>query len=242
MLAGSIADSKLSTIATGNKVSGSALQLAATSGLEDNTGIRVKVGSALELNVSDEVNVTAGGVTNAMIAAAIDASKIADGSVSNAEFQYLGTVTSNVQTQLDAKLPLAGGTVSGDLNMGDNSITNVKELAHKSTQILDVNPVPNGDYSIAGYVRFAHIQFTSIQGAARDVFMPDPAGHVGKEMSICIYNDLSGHAVYLHNLHIKDWTISGPAISDRQQMAASFVSNGASWIPTAIGSVVTINN
>ena len=36
-------------------------------------------------------------------AAAIDASKIADGSVSNAEFQRLDGVTSDIQTQLDGK-------------------------------------------------------------------------------------------------------------------------------------------
>ena len=35
--------------------------------------------------------------------AAIDAAKIADGSVSNAEFQYLGGVTSDIQTQIDSK-------------------------------------------------------------------------------------------------------------------------------------------
>lgn len=48
------------------------------------------------------------GLANANIAsgAAIDASKIADGSVSNAEFQYLDGVTSAIQTQLDGKQPL----------------------------------------------------------------------------------------------------------------------------------------
>ena len=40
---------------------------------------------------------------NIKSAAAIDASKIADGSVSNAEFQRLDGVTSDIQTQLDAK-------------------------------------------------------------------------------------------------------------------------------------------
>lgn len=44
-------------------------------------------------------------VTNVKIAAAaaIDAAKIADGSVSNTEFQYLNGVTSAIQTQIDAK-------------------------------------------------------------------------------------------------------------------------------------------
>jgi len=41
-------------------------------------------------------------------AAAIDASKLADGSVSNTEFQYISTVTSNVQDQLDSKATATG--------------------------------------------------------------------------------------------------------------------------------------
>ena len=40
---------------------------------------------------------------NVKAAAAIDATKIADGSVTSAEFQYINSVTSNVQTQIDGK-------------------------------------------------------------------------------------------------------------------------------------------
>jgi hypothetical protein len=53
-------------------------------------------------------------VTNAKVATGIDAAKIADGSVSNAEFQYLGGVTSDVQTQLNAKVD-DPTTTKGDL-------------------------------------------------------------------------------------------------------------------------------
>lgn len=42
-------------------------------------------------------------VTNAKVATGIDAAKIADGTVSNAEFQYIGGLTSDAQTQIDAK-------------------------------------------------------------------------------------------------------------------------------------------
>jgi hypothetical protein len=45
-----------------------------------------------------------GVVSNDKIATGIDAAKLADGSVSNAEFQYLNGVTSSIQTQLDAKV------------------------------------------------------------------------------------------------------------------------------------------
>lgn len=38
--------------------------------------------------------------------AAIDAAKIADGSVSSTEFQYINSLSSNAQTQLDGKQPL----------------------------------------------------------------------------------------------------------------------------------------
>ncbi|MCX5697582.1 MAG: hypothetical protein NTU54_06430 [Candidatus Omnitrophica bacterium] len=52
---------------------------------------------------------------------AIDAAKIADGSVSNGAFQYLSGVTSAVQTQLDSKAPKAGPIFSGTVTVGSMS-------------------------------------------------------------------------------------------------------------------------
>jgi hypothetical protein len=48
--------------------------------------------------------INANAVTDAKISTGVDAAKLADGSVSNTEFQYINTLTSNAQTQLDAKL------------------------------------------------------------------------------------------------------------------------------------------
>ncbi len=50
--------------------------------------------------------------SNIAPAAGIDASKIADGSVSNTEFQYLGSVTSDIQTQLNAKAAAQAGDIA----------------------------------------------------------------------------------------------------------------------------------
>lgn len=50
-------------------------------------------------NIDSTNNIDAGALPSA-----IDAANIADGSVSNAEFQYLDGVTSDIQTQLDAKI------------------------------------------------------------------------------------------------------------------------------------------
>jgi parallel beta-helix repeat protein len=52
-----------------------------------------------------------GSVTNAKIATGIDAAKLADGSVSNTKLQYINSVTSNVQTQLDSKVDIVPATL-----------------------------------------------------------------------------------------------------------------------------------
>lgn len=52
-------------------------------------------------------------VTDDKIAAGLDTTKIADGSVSNTEFQYLDGVTSSIQTQLDDKANLELSNLAG---------------------------------------------------------------------------------------------------------------------------------
>lgn len=67
-------------------------------------------------------------VTNAKVATGIDAAKIADGSVSNAEFQYLSGVTSDIQTQLNAASPRTWA--KENLTLDGTDITNqYKDLA-----------------------------------------------------------------------------------------------------------------
>jgi len=94
MLAGSIADSKLAQITTSDKVAGSAVELAATTAIEDSSGLRLKsatagaglaissqvlsVGvddSSIEIN-SDALRVKASGITNAMLGGSIADSKL----------------------------------------------------------------------------------------------------------------------------------------------------------------------
>lgn len=60
-------------------------------------------------------------VTNAKVATGIDAAKLADGTVSNTEFQYLNGVTSAIQTQLDAKL---ASNLATDITTAKTSFSN----------------------------------------------------------------------------------------------------------------------
>ena len=55
----------------------------------------------------------------------IAATQIADGSVTNAEFQFINTVSSNVQTQVDAKAALAGATFTGGVRINDSQNLNI---------------------------------------------------------------------------------------------------------------------
>lgn len=78
-----------------------------------------KPGSGIGTGDVTTVEILNGTVINEDIgaAAAIDASKIADGTVSSTEFQYINSLSSNAQTQLTAKAPLASPTFTGTVTM-----------------------------------------------------------------------------------------------------------------------------
>jgi hypothetical protein len=68
-------------------------------------------------------------VTNAKVASGIDAVKIADGSVTNAEFQFIGGLTSDAQTQLNAKEATITATTSADYYRGDKTFATLNKTA-----------------------------------------------------------------------------------------------------------------
>ena len=128
--AAAIVDTKLDTISTANKVSLSALDIdgatdigAALAGtdliaVDDGAGgtnrksAVSRIATYVESTISGDITISGGTaaigsgvIVNADInaSAAIDATKIHDGSVSNTEFGYLNGVTSAIQTQMDTK-------------------------------------------------------------------------------------------------------------------------------------------
>ena len=134
-LAGSIADSKLATISTSNKVSGSAVQLSGTSALENSSGLRLKdslaglglgiSGQILAVNVddssievsSDAIRVKASGITNAMLGGSIANAKLENSTISGVSLgSNLGDLTvDNSSIQLDSGTTFngsAGRTIS----------------------------------------------------------------------------------------------------------------------------------
>ena len=88
-------------------------------------------------------------------AAAIDATKIADGSVSDTEFQRLDGLTSDIQTQLDLKAALASPDLTGNptaptQSASDNS-TKLATTAYVDGQVATENELSElNDVTIAG--------------------------------------------------------------------------------------------
>lgn len=100
---------------------------------------------------------TQSSVTDTDIAAGVNADKIANGTVSNTEFEYINSLTSNAQTQFDAKAPLASPALTGSPTAptqadGDNS-TKIATTAYVDAQ---TSPNNKGFYATPTDLRTAY--------------------------------------------------------------------------------------
>ncbi len=68
--------------------------------------------------------------------------KLADGSITNTEFQHLNGVTSAIQTQLDAKAPIASPTFTGEVSLPTGSVSATPLKFQAGT--LNTTPVDGG--------------------------------------------------------------------------------------------------
>jgi len=94
---------------------------------------------------SGAVSIKTAGVGNTQVATGIDATKIADGSVTNSEFQYIGGLTSDAQTQLTSKL-----TASNNLSDVSSASTSRTNLGLGTISTQDSNSVSITGGSISG--------------------------------------------------------------------------------------------
>jgi hypothetical protein len=109
-------------------------------------------------------------ITDAKIASGIDAAKLADGSVSNVELQYINSLTSNAQTQLDAKMEQlsddAAPALGGDLALGTYSLKGKMHLSEAAvaanfveTEYIHSISLAASSTAVASELTFAHASF-----------------------------------------------------------------------------------
>ena len=116
-------------------------------------------------NLSDATNYPTssltGTISNSQLATGIDATKIADGSVTNSEFQFINSLSSNAQTQLDGKLTASdnlsdvanAGTSRTNLGLGTISTQASSNVAITGGSITGLgSPSNNSDVAIKSYV------------------------------------------------------------------------------------------
>lgn len=122
MLAGSIADSKLSQITTSDKVAGSAVELAGSGGLENDSGLKI----------SDS------GVTNAMLAGSIANAKLANSTISGVA---LGSNLNSLALASNSGLVMT--TYNGSAAVSDLKL-HVSALAAGTAQLIDEIAIDRG--------------------------------------------------------------------------------------------------
>lgn len=127
---------------------------------------RTITGTANEVTVTNGNGVSGNPILS--LPTGIDATKIADGSVTSTEFQYINTLSSNAQTQIDGKaanteafvtlgntsgltnersLAVAGGLTIQDLGAG-NAVT----ISSSALQPLDATLTALAAYNAAGFI------------------------------------------------------------------------------------------
>lgn len=138
------ANKKVSSVTVGSGLSLSSGTLTATGGASGSTNTIVLANgvavngpnftnsSTATFTVAGATNISVNptNLANAQIAsgAAIDAAKIADGSVSSAEFQYIGTLTSDAQTQIGTKAPNSASYLTATSESGLSAESNLGAL------------------------------------------------------------------------------------------------------------------
>ena len=93
---------------------------------------------------SGAVSVKTAGISDSQLATGIDATKLADGSVTNAELQYINSLSSNAQTQITGKLTASNNL--SDVSSASTSRTNLG-LGSISTQASNSVSITGGAIS-----------------------------------------------------------------------------------------------
>ena len=113
--------------------------------------------------------ITSSNLTSNRVTISDNSGKIGISDITTTELNYLDNVTSNIQTQLNNKLSLSGGTMTGDINLGTHKITNLG------------TPTSNTDAATKSYVDTA---VANVSGGVSGAYLPLTGGTMSGEISM----------------------------------------------------------
>lgn len=113
-------------------------------------------------------------ITNAKIATGVDAAKLADGSVSNTELQYINSLSSNAQDQIDSK-------ASGPATATDNAVARYDATTGKLIQ--DSGVIIDDTNNVSGVMRLdaehTHLTHSPTENGEHTLGISTDAGGFG---------------------------------------------------------------
>ena len=177
-------DTQVATIPTGDitaVVAGTGLSGGGTSGSVTLNADVTDSSTTTFTNKTIDADGTGNSITNIEDAnikasAAIDATKIADGSVTSTEFQYINSLSSNAQDQIDLKAPLASPALTG------NPTAPTQAAGNNSTRLATTAYVDNSTASRDQLGEMTDVTLASLADA--NYFIYDNAASVWKNKAI----------------------------------------------------------
>ena len=162
------------------------------------------------------------------------ATQVGDGTVSDTEFTYINSLTSNAQTQITANttlantmLPKAGGTMSGEINAADQLITRPVLKDYGETKVAMA--------AHAVDLSLGNVQTYTLSGNQTLTFTNPPASGTSGSFTLLVTNGGSATLTWPTSVDWAGGTAPTLTASGIDAMVFTTIDGGTIWYGFAAG-------